>query len=101
MTGRIQKCSVKKTSREISREARRNQANQLRRNKREEYLRQVRSQNDPPFIVALVALNNKISYFDFLTKLKSSDAVESVWYAGNGYPIIRQVNVRIFELDER
>lgn len=51
-----------------------------------------RTQNDPPFIVALVALHDKVSYFDALKLLKSHDAVEHVQCVEMGYPVIRFVN---------
>lgn len=91
VVGRIQKCSIKKNSKEMSREARRNQANQLRKKKREEFMKLVRSQNDPPLIVALIALSNQISYFGVLDKLNTCDAVEATWNSGYGHMIVRLV----------
>lgn len=89
LAGRIQKCSVKKVTREMTREARRNQAHQLRKNKRDEFMKLVRNQNDPPFIVALVSLSSQISYFGLLDMLNTCDAVETSWSTGYGHPVIR------------
>ncbi len=73
----------------MSREARRQQANQLRKNKREEFLKLVRSQNDPPIVVALVALNNQISYFDVLEQLKTCDPDANFTYSESGYLVVK------------
>lgn len=91
VVGRTEKCSIKKVSREMGKEARRNQANQIRKSKRDEFMKLIRTQNDPPFVVALVTLNNQISYFDILEKFKTCDAEASVSYADNGYLVIRYV----------
>lgn len=88
-TGRVQKVSVKRINRELGGDARRNRAVQLRKNKREEFLKLVRSQNDPPFVIALVSLSNNISYFDTLDKLKNCDPEANVTYAENGYTVVR------------
>lgn len=89
--GRIQKCGTRKISKEMSREARRNQANQLRKKKREEFMKLVRKENDPPLIVALISLSNQISYFGVLDKLNTCDAVEATWNSGYGHMIVRLV----------
>lgn len=73
----------------MGKEARRNQANQIRKNKRDEFMKLIRTQNDPPFVVALITLNNQISYFDVLEKFKTCYAEASVSYADNGYLVIR------------
>ena len=80
---------MKRIHREIGGDARRNRAAQLRKNKREEFLKQIRTQNDPPFIIALVSLSNNISYFDTLDKLKNSDPEANITYTENGYTVIR------------
>lgn len=85
----MQKISVKRAQREVGSEARRNRAAQIRKNKREEFLKLVRTQNDPPFVIALVSLSNNISYFDTLDKLKTCDPEATITYAENGYTVIR------------
>lgn len=91
--GRVQQIGPKKLHREVSGEARRNRAIQLRKQKREEYLKLVRNQNSPPFIIAVVSLSNNISYFETLDKLKSCDPESVVTYAENGYPVVRYVRL--------
>lgn len=87
-TGKVQKLSIKRLHRDIAGEARKNRAAQLRKNKREEFLKQIRTQNNTPVTIALVSLSNNISYFDTLDKLKNSGPESNVTYTENGYTLL-------------
>ncbi|KAK9499180.1 hypothetical protein O3M35_003679 [Rhynocoris fuscipes] len=70
---------------DLSKEERRNQAQQLRKHKRYEYLEKRRGFCEAPFLVGVICLNSKINADEIVDALKSSDPEAQTWFTPQGY----------------
>lgn len=72
-------------NKDLTKEERRNQTQQIRKKKRFEYLQKRRGFCETPFLVAIITLNEKINADDVLDSLKVSDPEAQSVFTPQGY----------------
>lgn len=90
LIGKVNVQSVnRKRKLELSREEKRNQANQLRKKKREEFLDKRRGFSEAPFLIAIIPLNASVNSNIVLETLKKADSEASIHETPENHITIR------------
>lgn len=83
--GKVNVKTISKKLKKSSREDRRNQASQIRKNKRDEVLSNRRKLLEAPFMVAVLPLSNSIVIGDVIEMIEKADAEAIVTHSSEGH----------------